>query len=117
MTGNIFDDFLSRKTLFVDKEVLRHDFRPKKLPHRQSEIEKLTFNLVEALNGHIPSNMTLYGVTGAGKTAVTSYVCDELEAKGREINRPVQTIMVNCRQIDTQYRVCLLYTSPSPRDA
>jgi len=105
MTGNIFDDFLSRKTLFVDKEVLRHDFRPKKLPHRQSEIEKLTFNLVEALNGHIPSNMTLYGVTGAGKTAVTSYVCDELEAKGREINRPVQTIMVNCRQIDTQYRV------------
>ena len=105
MSGNIFDDFLSRKTLFVDKEVLRHDFRPKKLPHRQSEIEKLTFNLVEALNGHIPSNMTLYGVTGAGKTAVTSYVCDELEAKGREINRPVQTIMVNCRQIDTQYRV------------
>ena len=105
MSGNIFDDFLSRKTLFVDKEVLRHDFRPKKLPHRQTEIEKLTFNLVEALNGHIPSNMTLYGVTGAGKTAVTSYVCDELEAKGKEINRPVQTIMVNCRQIDTQYRV------------
>ena len=105
MSGNIFDDFLSRKTLFVDKEILRHDFRPKNLPHRQSEIEKLTFNLVEALNGHIPSNMTLYGVTGAGKTAVTSYVCDELEAKGRELNRPVQSIMVNCRQIDTQYRV------------
>ena len=105
MAGNIFDDFLSRKTLFVDKEVLRHDFRPKNLPHRKNEIEKLTFNLVEALNGHIPSNMTLYGVTGAGKTAVTSYVCDELEAKGRELNRPVQSIMVNCRQIDTQYRV------------
>ena len=105
MSGNIFDDFLSRKTLFVDKEVLRHDFRPKNLPHRQNEIEKLSFNLVEALNGHIPSNMTLYGVTGAGKTAGTSYVCDELEAKGREINRPVQSIMVNCRQIDTQYRV------------
>ena len=105
MSGNIFDDFLSRKTLFVDKEVLRHDFRPKNLPHRQNEIEKLSFNLVEALNGHIPSNTTLYGVTGAGKTAVTSYVCDELEAKGREINRPVQSIMVNCRQIDTQYRV------------
>ena len=105
MSGNIFDDFLSRKTLFVDKEVLRHDFRPKNLPHRKNEIEKLTFNLVEALNGHIPSNMTLYGVTGAGKTAVTSYVCDELEAKGIELNRPVQSIMVNCRQIDTQYRV------------
>ena len=75
------------------------------MPHRQNEIEILSFNLVEALKGHIPSNMTLYGVTGAGKTAVTSYVCDQLEDKGRQLSRPVQTIIVNCRQIDTQYRV------------
>jgi cell division control protein 6 len=49
--------------------------------------------------------MTLYGVTGAGKTAVTNYVCSQLEEKGEELNRPVQTVIVNCRQIDTQYRV------------
>ena len=105
MTDNIFDGFLARKTLFKNKEILRHDYQPQNLPHRKSEIETLSFNLVEALKGHIPSNMTLYGVTGAGKTAVTSFVCDELESKGKELNRPVQTIMVNCRQIDTQYRV------------
>jgi len=105
MTDNIFDDFLSRKTLFKNKEILRHDYQPQHLPHRKTEIETLSFNLVEALKGHIPSNMTLYGVTGAGKTVVTSFVCDELERKGRELKRSVQTIMVNCRQIDTQYRV------------
>ena len=49
--------------------------------------------------------MTLYGVTGAGKTAVTNYVCSQLEEKGKQFNRPVQTVIVNCRQIDTQYRV------------
>ena len=27
--------------------------------------------------------MTLYGVTGAGKTAVTDYVCHHLKAKGQ----------------------------------
>ena len=71
MNRNIFDDFLSRQTLFINKEILRHDYLPKNLPHRDKEIEAIAFNLVEALNGQIPSNMTLYGVTGAGKTAVT----------------------------------------------
>ena len=105
MTDNIFDGYLSRKTLFQNKEYLRHNYHPSNLPHRKGEIETLSFNLVEALKGHIPSNMTLYGVTGAGKTAVTNYVCSQLEQKGEQLNRPVQTVIVNCRQIDTQYRV------------
>jgi len=102
---NIFDKFISKKTLFKNKENLRHDYRPKILPHRNEEIEKISYNLWEALNGHIPSNMTLYGVTGAGKTAVTDYVCHHLKVKGETMNRKVESIMVNCRQIDTQYRV------------
>ena len=105
MSRNIFDDFLSRQTLFLNKEKLRHDHLPENLPHREKEIEAIAFNLVEALNGQIPSNMTLYGVTGAGKTAVTKFVCNQLEEKGAEKNRAVRSIMVNCRQIDTQYRV------------
>jgi cell division control protein 6 len=102
---NIFDKFISQKTLFKNKENLRHNFRPHHLPHRQEEIEKISYNLWEALKGHIPSNMTLYGVTGAGKTAVTDYVCHHLKAKGATMGRKVEAIMVNCRQIDTQYRV------------
>ncbi|MEE3038427.1 MAG: ORC1-type DNA replication protein [Candidatus Thermoplasmatota archaeon] len=105
MTENIFDGYLSRKTLFQNKEFLRHNYKPNNLPHRKNEIDTLSFNLVEALKGHIPSNMTLYGVTGAGKTAVTNYVCSQLEEKGQQLNRSVQTVIVNCRQIDTQYRV------------
>ena len=105
MTENIFDGYLSRNTLFSNKEFLRHNHHPENLPHRKNEIEILSFNLVEALKGHIPSNMTLYGVTGAGKTAVTNYVCNQLEEKGKQLDRPVQSIIVNCRQIDTQYRV------------
>ncbi len=49
--------------------------------------------------------MILYGVTGAGKTAVTSFVCNQLVEKGEQIGRSVHAITVNCRQIDTQYRV------------
>ena len=105
LTRNIFDGILNQKTLFVQKEVLRHTYQPETLPHRDLERDQLSFNLVEALKGHIPSNMILYGVTGAGKTAVTRYVCDQLQSKGKSIGRMVHPVMVNCRQIDTQYRV------------
>ncbi len=105
MAKNIFDGMDGSQSLFKNKEILRHAHRPKRLPHRDLEIESLRFNLVEALRGHIPSNMVLYGVTGAGKTAVTNFVCEQLAAKGKEIGQDVHAIMVNCRQIDTQYRV------------
>ena len=61
METNIFDKFVSQN-LFKNKEHLRHNYRPANLPHRQEEIEKISYNLWEALTGHIPSNMTLYGV-------------------------------------------------------
>ena len=44
------------------KEVLRHTYQPETLPHRNYERDQLSFNLVEALKGHIPSNMILLGV-------------------------------------------------------
>lgn len=105
MEQNIFDSVLDLSSLFKNKETLRHSYVPKTLPHREKEIEALLFNLVEALKGHIPSNMILYGVTGAGKTAVTRYVCDQLEQKGKSLERNVNPILINCRNIDTQYRV------------
>ncbi|MCH1541362.1 MAG: orc1/cdc6 family replication initiation protein [Candidatus Poseidonia sp.] len=96
---------MTRQSLFKNKEILRHDHLPNHLPHRTNEVEEISYNLWEALKGHIPSNMTLYGVTGAGKTAVTDYVCRHLRLKGENIGRLVNTTIVNCRQIDTQYRV------------
>ena len=105
LTKNIFDSALDTPSLFLDKELLRHSYVPSELPHRDSEIESIRFNLVEALKGHIPSNMILYGVTGAGKTAVIRFICDQLVAKGEELGRVVNPLILNCRNIDTQYRV------------
>ena len=104
METNIFDKFVSQKPSSKTR-TSSPQLPATQLPHRQEEIEKISYNLWEALKGHIPSNMTLYGVTGAGKTAVTDYVCHHLKAKGQTMGRQVEAIMVNCRQIDTQYRV------------
>ena len=91
MEGNIFEKILGQDSLFLDRKAFDHAFEPTTLPHRDREVEALVRNLVDALNGHIPSNMLLYGVPGSGKTVVTRFVLGQL-------------------------RDCLLYTSPSPRD-
>lgn len=105
MDENIFDNFLQVNSLFSNKEVLRHTHMPSKLPHRDDEIEVIMFNLVEALKGNVPSNMVIYGPSGAGKTAVINFICRQLEEKGQQIDRYVNPVYVNCRKIDTQYRV------------
>ena len=105
MEGNIFEKILGQESLFIDRKAFDHAFEPSNLPHREQEVESLVRNLVDALNGHIPSNMVLYGVPGSGKTVVTRFVLGQLLEKGRQMGHPVQTYEVNCRNVDTKYRV------------
>ena len=105
MDGNIFEKILGQDSLFIDRRAFDHAFEPSSLPHRDHEVEALVRNMVDALNGHIPSNMLLYGVPGSGKTVVTRFVLGQLLDKGVEMGQPVQTYEINCRNVDTKYRV------------
>ena len=105
MDGNIFEKILGQDSLFTDRKAFDHAFEPKRLPHRDHEVDALVMNLVDALNGHIPSNMLLYGVPGSGKTVVTRYVLGQLREKGAEVGQLVKTYEINCRNMDTKYRV------------
>ena len=105
MRGNIFEEILGQDSLFVDRRAFDHAFEPARLPHREHEVDSLVRNLVDALNGHIPSNMLLYGVPGSGKTVVTRFVLSQLREKGSEMGQPVKTYEINCRNVDTKYRV------------
>ena len=105
MEGNIFEKILGQDCLFIDRRAFDHAFEPSRLPHRDHEVEVLVRNLVDALNGHIPSNMLLYGVPGSGKTVVTRFVLGQLLDKGKEMGQSVETYEINCRNVDTKYRV------------
>ena len=105
MDGNIFEKILGQDSLFIDRKAFDHAFEPNNLPHREPEVEALVRNLVDALNGHIPSNMLLYGVPGSGKTVVTRFVLSQLLEKGKQMGQSVQTYEINCRNVDTKYRV------------
>ena len=105
MSSNLFDGLLNLRSLFRDRRALGHAFNPDNLPHRNEEITSLVNNLVEALRGHAPSNMNLYGRPGSGKTAVTRFVCRDLESKGAAEGCNIRAVEINCRNVDTKYRV------------
>jgi len=101
----IFDDLLLRESIFINREVLTHDYVPDELPHREEEISKLAYILASALKGGKPSNVFMYGKTGTGKTAVARYVLKKLADRASVIGMNVSFAYVNCRYRKTNYRV------------
>jgi len=101
----LFDDLLSGKPIFENKEVLRPSYTPRKLPHREEQINNMATILVAALRGETPSNILIYGKTGTGKTASAKFVSDELETTSQKYEVPCEVEYINCEVTDTQYRV------------
>ncbi len=102
---DVFEKFLGNVRVFNDREVLRHDYLPDRLPHREPQIRLLGEAVAPVLKGARGSNIFIYGNTGTGKTAVAKYVLTRLEFKAKEFNSPVRFCYVNCRTTGSEYRV------------
>jgi cell division control protein 6 len=96
---------LQRPRIFVNREVMRSDYVPNKLPHRDEHIRRLGEILSPALSLSKPSNAFIYGKTGTGKTAVVRYVFKRLQEVAAGEDLPVAFAYVNCRIAGTEYRV------------
>lgn len=94
-------------SIFINRDVLRPDYIPDELPHREEQMAKLGSILAPALKESKPSNIFIYGLTGTGKTAVTRYVLKRLYGKAVTLGVDIITCYVNTRQEDTTYRVIL----------
>ncbi len=105
--SKVLDELFSRmltSRIFKNREILRPDYIPDELPHREKQIIALAEILAPALQGERPSNVFLYGLTGTGKTAVTKHVLKALK-KHAEGRVKLATVYINCRHDDTNYRV------------
>lgn len=103
--NDVFDSFVNGERLFKDREVLRHDYLPEKLPHREDQIRLLGQTVAPVLKNARSSNIFIYGKTGTGKTAVTKYVLSHLESKAKEYGAQVKFCYINCRMVGSEYRV------------
>jgi len=114
----IFERFLTSNAIFKNREVLRHDFIPSRLPHREEELSRVAEILAPTLSGFRGSNALVYGKTGTGKTASVKYVLSRIEEKCKSLNSSLTGIYINCRLSGTEYRVlsqiCSLHSIITP---
>lgn len=102
---HVFERFLCASKIFQDREVLRHDYVPAKLRHRDAEIRYLGEIVAPGLKGYSFSNVFVYGKTGTGKTAVMQHVLSRLADKAKELGSRMEVCFVNCRLSGTEYRI------------
>jgi archaeal cell division control protein 6 len=102
---DVFDSFVKGAKLFKDREVMRHDYLPERLPHREDQIKLLGSTVAPVLRSERCSNIFIYGKTGTGKTAVAKYVLSHLESKAKEYGAQVKFCYINCRMTGSEYRV------------
>ena len=108
--GNIFQDkslFANRRKnyIFKDKTPLDHRFLPQKLVHRDEQIRQIAKYWVDVLDDVTPSNLTLYGKTGTGKTASAKFAREQLLEVAQLEKIFVRIEYIRCTDFTTEYQV------------
>lgn len=101
----LFERAVKNTRVFKNKNVLRHDYIPEKLPHREEQIRYFGEIVAPVLKYDRCSNVFIYGKTGTGKTAVIKYVLSKLLDKAKSLGVPFKICYINCRLAGTEYRV------------
>jgi len=101
----LFERAVGSGHVFTNKDVLRHDYIPENLPHREEQIRCFGEIVAPVLKYDRCSNVFIYGKTGTGKTAVVTFVLSKLLDKARGLGIPFRMCYINCRLAGTEYRV------------
>lgn len=101
----VFEQIVQNVRIFKNRDVLRHDYIPERLPHREEQIRRVGEVVAPVLRNARCSNLFIYGKTGTGKTAVVKYVLKRLLTKSKEIGVDAKCHYINCRLAGTEYRV------------
>lgn len=103
----IFNEFLTSKRIFRNKDVLSSSFVPDGIAHRNNEISTLSRIMAPSLLFEGISNVLVYGFSGTGKSLVTKYVGKKLASSAEEKKVNVLPVYMNCRleNNNTEYRL------------
>lgn len=84
---------------------MTHRFLPEKLIHREDQIKQIAKYWVDALNNVTPSNITIYGKTGTGKTAASKFAREQLNEASKNKDVFIRVEYIRCTDYTTEYQV------------
>ena len=93
-----------RSVLIKNRNILQTTYIPNQLPHRENEINNIVEIITPALYKNKPSNILITGKTGTGKTAVLSYIGNEMKKEDPE-EKNCSFIYVNCEIVNNTYGI------------
>ena len=114
--ANIFDNLVDKGSVFKKKQYLDHRFLPDNLPHRKEQITGIAKYWIEALNNVTPSDVTIYGKTGTGKTAAAKFAMKQLEEAAANKDIRIRTEYIRCTDYTTEYQVIAKLCQQMGRD-
>lgn len=94
-----------KSRIFKNRDAVRHDYIPNRLPHRENEIKYIGEVIAPLLLHNKASNLFIYGKPGTGKTAVVRFVLSILSKKAAELRVNIKCILINSRLEGSEYRI------------
>lgn len=98
MYEDIFEEEMSKDTVFEDQSKLSPDYVPEELVHREEEFRELTSLFKPVLENGASQRVLVTGSVGVGKTALVSRFGGELEAAAKKRGMKLNFAHVNCRK-------------------
>lgn len=88
-------------TMITDARVLRDEFIPREVVHRDPEIQQLAHNLEPLIEDNDAQNTLISGPPGVGKTCISQYALDKLEEEALDVTYQY----INCWENYNRFRV------------
>ena len=105
VNDSIFKTYLEKKNNIIrNRGILQNTYVPAQIIHRDTQVKEIVDIIAPSLNKDKPSNITVIGKTGTGKTAVLKYIGKELKRADLEMNN-CDFLYINCETVDTPYSI------------
>jgi len=92
-------------TIIKNPNVLRHDYIPERILHRDKQQELVTQSLIPLYRKSIPPNLLVYGKPGTGKTLVIKKVLNQIQNRVDKNSYRIKIVFTNAKEQSNLYNV------------
>ena len=101
----LLDNAEQGNSIIKNPNVLRHDYIPERILHRDKQQELVTQSLIPLYKKSIPPNLLVYGKPGTGKTLVIKKVLNQIQNRVDKNSHQIQIATTNAKDQSNLYNV------------